>query len=86
MTDLNFSDLGPFWDKAIETLRTTGVDFGIDLVTAIAIFYVGRLVVGFQRSARWEFKPLRLSLCWVLPVLLLVSRCKDRCRILPPAS
>lgn len=38
-------DLGFSWDEAVELLKTTGLDFAINLVTAIVIFYVGRMVV-----------------------------------------
>jgi small conductance mechanosensitive channel len=42
----NIPDLGSTWDDILEMLRTTGVEFGINLITAIAIFYIGRMVVG----------------------------------------
>ena len=38
-------DLGSTWDDILEMLRTAGVEFGINLVTAIAIFYIGRVIV-----------------------------------------
>jgi len=38
-------DLGFTWDEAVTMLKTTGLDFAINLVTAIVIFYVGRMVV-----------------------------------------
>jgi small conductance mechanosensitive channel len=38
-------NLGFTWEEAVAMLKTTGLDFGINLVTAIVIFYVGRLVV-----------------------------------------
>jgi small conductance mechanosensitive channel len=38
-------DLGFSWEEALTMLKTTGLDFAINLVTAIVIFYVGRLVV-----------------------------------------
>ena len=37
-------DLGFTWEEALSMLKTTGVDFAINLVTAIVIFYVGRIV------------------------------------------
>jgi small conductance mechanosensitive channel len=40
-------DLELTWDTAVETLQTTGVEFGINIVTAIAIFYVGKFAIGF---------------------------------------
>jgi len=45
MNELSVSGLGFTWDEVLEMLKTTGVDFGINVVTAIAIFYIGRLVV-----------------------------------------
>ena len=38
-------DLGFSWEEVITMVKTTGLDFAINLVTAIVIFYVGRLVV-----------------------------------------
>jgi small conductance mechanosensitive channel len=38
-------DLGITWDEALTMIKTTGLEFGINLVTAIIIFYVGRLIV-----------------------------------------
>ena len=38
-------ELGFNWDEALTLLKTTGLEFGINLVTAILIFYVGRLMV-----------------------------------------
>jgi len=47
------ADLSTTWDNLLETLRTTGLEFGINLITAIAIFYIGRIVVGLlTRSLR----------------------------------
>jgi len=39
-------DLGFSWDQIILTLQTTGVDFAINLVQAIAIFFFGKLLAG----------------------------------------
>ena len=44
METLKLSDLGFSLDDVMNTLSTTGVEFAINLVTAIVIFYVGRLV------------------------------------------
>ncbi len=47
------ADLSTTWDNVLEMLQTTGLEFGINLVTAIAIFYIGRIVVGLlTRSLR----------------------------------
>jgi len=43
----DIADLSTTWDNILEMLRTTGLEFGINLITAIAIFYIGRIVVGF---------------------------------------
>jgi hypothetical protein len=34
-------DLEISWDKLADTLQTTGVEFAINVVTAIAVFYFG---------------------------------------------
>ena len=38
-------DLGFDWNEVLTMVQTTGVDFGINLVTAIVIFFVGKWVV-----------------------------------------
>lgn len=38
-------EMGFTWDEALTLLKTTGLEFGINLVTAILIFYVGRFMV-----------------------------------------
>ena len=38
-------DLGFDWNEVLTMLQTTGVDFGINLVSAIVIFFVGKWVV-----------------------------------------
>ena len=43
---MNLPDLGFDWNQVIVMLKTTGVELAINLVTAIAIFYFGRMVVG----------------------------------------
>ena len=45
MDEVSLPDLGFSWDEVITLLKTAGVDFAINLVTAIVIFYVGRIVV-----------------------------------------
>jgi small conductance mechanosensitive channel len=45
MEEVKLPDLGLTWDEVIVMLKTTGLDFAINLVTAIVIFYVGRLFV-----------------------------------------
>jgi small conductance mechanosensitive channel len=46
METLNIPDLGFDWNDVVEMIKTTGVEFGINLVTAIVIFYFGRMVIG----------------------------------------
>ena len=45
MDEVKLPDLGFTWDEVIVMLKTTGLDFAINLATAIIIFFVGRLVV-----------------------------------------
>lgn len=39
-------DLGFDWNQVLDMLQTKGVDFGINLAIALAIFYVGKMVIG----------------------------------------
>ena len=41
----NLPDLGFDWAEVWKMIQTTGVDFGINLITAIVIFFVGKWVV-----------------------------------------
>jgi small conductance mechanosensitive channel len=43
--DIAVPDLGFSWEEVVTLLKTTGLEFAINLVTAIVIFYVGRMVV-----------------------------------------
>ena len=45
MEEVTLPDLGFTWDDVIVMLKTTGLEFAINLVTAIVIFYVGRIAV-----------------------------------------
>jgi len=45
MNTENLPDLGFDWAEALTMVQTTGVDFGINLVTAIVIFFLGKWVV-----------------------------------------
>jgi small conductance mechanosensitive channel len=45
MEDIPLPDLGFSWDEALVFLKTSALEFGVNLVTAIVIFYVGRLAV-----------------------------------------
>ncbi len=44
MNEIALPDLGIDWDRVLDMLATTGVDFGINIITALVIFYVGRMV------------------------------------------
>jgi small conductance mechanosensitive channel len=45
MEETALPNLGFSWDEALTFFKTSALDFGINLVTAIVIFYVGRIVV-----------------------------------------
>ncbi len=45
MDETNLPSLGFTWDEVISLLKTTGLDFAINLATAVAIFFVGRIIV-----------------------------------------
>lgn len=44
MNDIQLSDLGIDWATWSAKLQTVGLDFGLNLVAAIAIFYIGRAI------------------------------------------
>ena len=39
------------WNQLLELVQTKGIDFGINLVIALLIFYVGRMVIGLVTRA-----------------------------------
>ena len=43
--EIALPDVGFSWEEVVTMLQTTGLEFAINLVTAIVIFYVGRMVV-----------------------------------------
>jgi len=45
MDEIDLPDLGITLDEAVTFLKTSALEFGINLVTAIVIFYVGRIFV-----------------------------------------
>lgn len=45
MEDITMPDLGFSWDEVVIFLKTGALDFGISLITAIVIFYLGRMIV-----------------------------------------
>ena len=46
MDETNIPDLGFDWNQLLELAQTKGIDFGINLAIALAIFFVGRFVIG----------------------------------------
>ena len=79
MEDLNLSEVESLLGKAREMLSTTGVDFAINLVTAILIFFIGRMVVRLLTRAlrkvlqRQEVdKTLETFVCNLASMVLLV--------------
>ena len=72
-------DLGFDWNQVLELIQTKGVDFAINLVTAIVIFYVGKLVISIVVRAlrklmqRQEVdKTLETFVCNLLRMVLMV--------------
>ena len=51
MNTENLPDLGFDWDTVIEMIKTSGVDFGINLATAVIIFFVGKWVANLLTKA-----------------------------------
>ena len=51
MNTENLPDLGFDWNAVVEMIKTTGVEFAINLVTAIVIFVVGKWVVNLLTRA-----------------------------------
>ena len=45
MDDLALPDLGFTWEDVLTLVKTSGVDLGLNLLTAIVIFYIGRFAV-----------------------------------------
>ncbi len=45
MEEVTLPDLGITWEEVVTFLKTSALEFGINLVTAILIFYIGRLIV-----------------------------------------
>lgn len=79
MNEGNFTNLGFTWENAVELLTTTGVDFGINLVSAIVIFIVGRWVIrlltrGLRKVLQRQEvdKTLETFVCNLVSVVLLV--------------
>ncbi len=50
MNETSIPDFGVDWSALYDKLMITGVDFGINLITAILIFYIGRFVARVATS------------------------------------
>jgi small conductance mechanosensitive channel len=48
MENMNLPALGFDWNEVIVLLKANGIELAINVVTAIAIFYLGRMVVGLM--------------------------------------
>ena len=67
------------WNQLLELIQTKGVDFGVNLVIALAIFYVGRMAIGLvvrglrKLMRRQEVDPtLETFVCNLVRIALLV--------------
>lgn len=67
------------WNQLLELVQTKGVDFAINLVVALLIFYVGRMVIGLvvrglrKVMQRQEIdKTLEAFVCNLVRIMLLV--------------
>jgi small conductance mechanosensitive channel len=72
-------DLGIDWNQLLEMAQTKGIDFGINLAMALAIYFVGKFVIslvvrGIHKvmQAREVDKTLETFVCNLVSVLLLV--------------
>ena len=79
MDTCNLPDLGFDWNQVLDLIQTKGIDFAINLVTAIAIFYIGKMVVSLVIRAlrkvmqRQEVeKTLETFVCNLVRMVLLV--------------
>ena len=75
----NIPDLGFDWNQLLEMAQTKGIDFGINLAIALAIFYVGRLVIklivrGIRKVLQSQEvdKTLETFVCNLVSIVLLV--------------
>ena len=72
-------DLGFDWNQLLEVMQTRGVDLGINVMIAIAIFYVGRMVISLVVRGLHKFmqrqevdKTLETFVCNLVRMVLLV--------------
>lgn len=75
----NIPDLGFDWNQLLVLAQTKGIDFGINLAIALAIFYVGKLVIslvvrGIRKvmQAQEVEKTLETFVCNLVRMVLLV--------------
>lgn len=79
MNEVTLPDLGFTWNEAIDMLKSTGVDLGLNVLTAIVIFYAGRWVINIvMRGLRTVLqkqqidKTLETFVCNLVRIVLLV--------------
>ena len=79
MDTSNIPDLGIDWNQLLEMAQTKGIDFGINLAIALAIFYVGKFVIrlvvrGVRKVMRAQEvdKTLETFVCNLVSMVLLV--------------
>lgn len=46
MNEESLTQLTGYWNEAVELVQTKGMEFAINLITAILIFYIGKIVIG----------------------------------------
>jgi len=75
----NLPDLGFDWNEVMGLIQTQGIEFGLNLLTAIIIFYVGKMAVGLvvrgmrKVMRRQEVdKTLETFVCNLVRMILLV--------------
>ena len=79
MDTSNIPDIGFDWNQLLELAQTKGIDFGINLAIALAIFYAGKLVIslvvrGIRKVMRAQEvdKTLETFVCNLVRTVLLV--------------
>ena len=51
MMEEEIAKVSGLWEQGLELLQTKGVDFGINVVTALLIFYIGKWITGILTRA-----------------------------------
>ena len=79
MDETTLPDLGFDWSQLLDLMQTKGVDFGINLLIALAIFYFGKMVIrlvvrGLRKVMRRQEveKTLETFVCNLVSMVLLV--------------